>query len=199
METMRDVAKAADLLRRGGLLAYPTETFYGLGALASCRPALARLSAAKLRPAGKPLPVIVGRREDLTGLVALVEPVAERLAERFWPGPLTLVLPAVSGLPGEITEAGTVAVRVPGSPLARALAGLSGGPVISTSANPSGATPPVRADDLDPALVRHLDAVLDAGPVPGGLPSTIVAIEAGRLRLVRAGAVSWHAVLAAAS
>ncbi len=199
MDTVRDVAQAADLLRRGGLLAYPTETFYGLGALASCRPALARLSAAKLRPAGKPLPIIVGRREDLSGLVSLVEPVAERLAERLWPGPLTLVLPAVKGLPREIAEGDTLAVRVPGSALARELARLAGGPVVSTSANLSGGTPPVRAQELDPALARHLDAVLDGGPVPGGLPSTIVAVEAGRLRLVRAGAVAWEVVLLAAA
>ncbi len=196
MDTIRDVARAADVLRRGGLLAYPTETFYGLGALATCGPALVRLSSAKQRPAGRPLPVIVGGREQLAGLVAFVEPLAERLAEHFWPGPLTLVLPAVPGLPAEITAGSTVAVRIPGNTLARELADRAGGPVVSTSANLSGAAPPVRAEDLDPALSRQIDAVLDGGPVPGGLPSTIVAVESGRVRLVRAGAVAWEVVLA---
>jgi L-threonylcarbamoyladenylate synthase len=195
MRVVRQVAEAAEILRQGGLVAYPTETFYGLGALVSRRPALERLAAAKLRPPGKPLPVIVGRTEDLQGLVARLEPLAERLAARFWPGPLTLVLPAAPGLPGEIVEDGRVAVRLPGSSLARALAQLAGGPVISTSANPSGGPPPVRADELDAALTRHLDAVLDGGPTPGGLPSTLVSVEPAGLRLLRAGAVPWEEIL----
>ncbi len=199
MIVLRDVAQAADVLRRGGLLAYPTETFYGLGALATCRPALARLAAVKLRPSGKPLPVIVAGCDALAGLVALEEPAAERLAERFWPGPLTLVLSAVRGLPPEIAGDGTIAVRVPGSALARELARLAGGPVVSTSANLSGAPPPVRVEHLDPILVEHIDAVLDGGPTPGGLPSTVVAFERGQPRLLRAGAVAWDAVVAAAA
>lgn len=197
MRTLHEVTEAAELLRQGKLVAYPTETFYGLGVLISCRPALERLSAAKLRPPGKPLPVIVGRREDLEGLVVSVEPQVERLMARFWPGPLTLILPAAPGVPGEIVEAGRVAVRIPGSALARRLARLAGGPVISTSANLSGSPPPVRAGDLDVALTRYLDAVLDGGATPGGLPSTLVAVEPAGLRLVRAGAVRWEEILAA--
>ena len=197
-ELTREVRRAAEVLRAGGIVAYPTETFYGLGALASSRAALARLASAKLRPEGKPLPVLVSGREMLAGLVARLEPVASALADRFWPGPLTLVLPAAPGLAPEIAADGTVGLRVPGSEVARALSRLAGGPITSTSANPSGGPPPVRPSDLDPALAARVDAVLDGGETPGGLPSTVVAVEDGQVRLLRAGAVPWEAILAAA-
>ena len=196
-EITRDVRRAAEVLRGGGIVAYPTETFYGLGALASSRAALARLAAAKLRPVGKPLPLLAAGREMLAGLVARLDPAAVALADRFWPGPLTLVLPAAEGLPPEIAGDGTVGVRVPGSAGARELSRLAGGPITSTSANPSGGPAPVRPADLDPGLLRRIDAVLDAGETPGGLPSTVVAVEEGAVRLLRAGAVRWGEILAA--
>ncbi len=197
-EVTRDARRAAEVLRVGGIVAYPTETFYALGALASSRPALARLASAKLRPEGKPLPLLVSGREMLDGVVARLDPVASALADRFWPGPLTLVLPAARGLAPEIAADGTVGLRVPGSAAARDLSRLAGGPITSTSANPSGGTPPVRPADLDPGLVARIDAVLDGGETPGGLPSTVVAVEDGNVRLLRAGAVPWEAILAAA-
>jgi L-threonylcarbamoyladenylate synthase len=129
-------------------------------------------------------------------VASLASHLARRLAERFWPGPLTLVLPARPGVPLAITTGtGTVGIRVPGSAPARALALAAGGALVSTSANPAGLPPPLRAADLDPAIASGVDAVLDAGPAPGGLPSTVVEVEEGGLRLVRAGAVSWEAVL----
>jgi L-threonylcarbamoyladenylate synthase len=193
----RDVAAAAAVLRRGGLCVYPTETFYGLGALAGCRPALERLAAAKLRPEGKPLPLVAADREMAFALCAGVPPEAERLAARFWPGPLTLVLPAAPGVPPEVAAGGAVGVRVPGSEAARELARQAGGPIVSTSANLSGEPPPARVEDLDPRLVERVDAVLDGGPAPGGLPSTVVEVGPSGLRLLREGAVPWTAVLAA--
>jgi len=197
-EVTREVRRAAEVLRAGGIVAYPTETFYGLGALASSLAALARLTSAKLRPAGKPLPVLVSGREMLAGLVARLDPLASALADRFWPGPLTLVLPAAPGLAPEIAAGGTVGLRVPGSEVARDLSRLAGGPITSTSANPSGGPPPVRPSDLAPELAARIDAVLDGGETLGGLPSTVVAVEEGQVRLLRAGAVPWEAVLAAA-
>ncbi|BDG07193.1 hypothetical protein AMPC_03060 [Anaeromyxobacter paludicola] len=126
-------------------------------------------------------------------------PLAARLAARFWPGPLTLVLEAAPGLAPEITAgAGTVAVRVPGSEVARELSRLAGGPLISTSANLSGGPPPARAEALDPALRARLDLVLDAGPTPGGLASTLADVTGAAPRQVRAGAVPWAEILAAA-
>jgi L-threonylcarbamoyladenylate synthase len=198
-----DLARALDdaarALRAGGVVAYPTETFYGLGALARDARAVARLAAAKGRPEGKPLPLVAA---DLAAVeaVAVLGPLARRLAARFWPGPLTLVVPARPGLAAEIAAGtGTVGVRLPGSEVARALAAAAGGAIVSTSANLSGAPPVARAEDLDPALRARLDAVLDAGPAPGGLPSTVVALDAAGARLVRAGAVPWDDVAAAAA
>jgi L-threonylcarbamoyladenylate synthase len=190
------VAEAAAVLRRGGIVAYPTETFYGLGALARDARALARLAEAKLRPEGKPLPLLAGDRAQVDE-VAELGPLALRLAAGFWPGPLTLVVPARPGLDDAVTAgSGTVGVRIPGSAVARALALAAGGAIVSTSANLSGEPPPADARALSPALLARIDHVLDAGPSPGGLPSTVVLVAGGELRLVRAGAVPFESVLA---
>lgn len=191
------VSAAAEVLRRGGIVAYPTETFYGLGALARDGAAVERLSRAKGRPEGQPLPLLAADRAQVDE-VAELGPLAERLAARFWPGPLTLVLPARPGLPAPIAAGtGTVGVRVPGSEVARALARAAGGALVATSANPSGEPPPARAEELSPALRARLDAVLDLGPTPGGLPSTVVAVEGDSVRLVRDGAVPFREVMGA--
>jgi L-threonylcarbamoyladenylate synthase len=192
------VARAAETLRAGGVLAYPTETFYGLGALASDRAAVARLAAAKLRPDGKPLPLLAADLSQVAQVVARLEPAAQRLADALWPGPLTLVLPAAAWLAPEITAGtGTVAIRVPGSDVARRLARLAGGAIVSTSANVSGEPPPVAAYDLSPVLLGRIDGVLDAGPAPGGLASTIVALEGGVPRVLREGPISFARIQAA--
>jgi L-threonylcarbamoyladenylate synthase len=192
------IEAAAAALRRGGVVAYPTETFYGLGALARDAAAVARLAGAKGRPDGKPLPLVAADRAAAEA-VAVIGPLAARLADRFWPGPLTLVLPARAGLAPAITAGtGTVGIRVPGSEVARALARAAGGPIVSTSANLSGGPPPARAAELDPGLRARLDAVLDAGTTPGDRPSTVVAVEDGSVRLVREGAVPFDEVCAAA-
>ncbi len=121
------VAAAAAVLRRGGVVAYPTETFYGLGALARDAGAVARLAAAKGRPDGKPLPLLAADRAGAEE-VAVLDGVARRLADRLWPGPVTLVVPARPGLPALIEAGtGTVGIRVPGSEVARALARAAGG------------------------------------------------------------------------
>ncbi|HET8542277.1 MAG TPA: L-threonylcarbamoyladenylate synthase [Anaeromyxobacter sp.] len=193
------VREAADVLRRGGLVAYPTETFYGLGALARDAAAVERLARVKGRPDGKPLPLLAADRAQAEE-VALLGEAAARLAGAFWPGPLTLVLPARAGLPAAITAGtGTVGIRVPGGEIARALARLAGGAIVSTSANLSGEPPPAAAAELAPSLAARLDAVLDGGRTPGGLPSTVVALDAAGagVRLVRAGAVPLDAVRAA--
>ena len=193
------IEAAAAVLRRGGLVAYPTETFYGLGALARDAAAVARLAAAKGRPDGKPLPLLAADRAAVEE-VAVLSPRAARIADRLWPGALTLVLPARAGLPPEVTAGtGTVGIRVPGSEVARALARAAGGAIVSTSANPSGEPPPADAAALSPALRARLDAVLDAGPAPGGLPSTIVAVNEEELRLVRIGVIAFDAVREAAA
>jgi L-threonylcarbamoyladenylate synthase len=190
----RDVAEAAAALRRGSLVVYPTETFYGLGALATLPAALARLAAAKLRPADKPLPLVAADDAMAFALWAAVPAEARVLAGAFWPGPLTLVAAAAPGLPGPVTLGGAVGVRVPGSELARELCRLAGGPVISTSANPSGGPAPASVKELDPELLSRVDLVLDGGATSGGLPSTVIQVGEGGPRLLRAGAVPWEAV-----
>jgi len=195
--TQERVRAAAEVLRRGGMIAYPTETFYGLGALARDPAAVERLARAKGRPDDKPLPLLAADRAQVEE-VAVLAGAAARLADAFWPGPLTLVLPARPGLPAAVTAGtGTVGIRVPGSEVARALALAAGGALVSTSANAAGEPPPARAGDLSPALAARLDGVLDGGPTPGGLPSTVVALEGEGIRLVREGAVPFGAVRAA--
>jgi L-threonylcarbamoyladenylate synthase len=191
------IEAAAEVLRRGGLVAYPTETFYGLGALARDGAAVERLARAKGRPDGKPLPLLAADRAQVDA-VAEVGPAAARVAAALWPGPLTLVLPARPGLaPAIAAGTATVGVRVPGSEIARALARAAGGALVSTSANVSGAPPPARAEELSAELRARVDHVLDGGPTPGGLASTVVVVEGDALRLVREGPVPFGAVLAA--
>lgn len=194
----REIDRLAALLRSGGVVAYPTETFYGLGALARDAAALERLARAKGRPEGKPLPLVAADLA-MAAEVAVLDGLARRLAERFWPGPLTLVVPAREELPTPITGGtGTVGIRVPGSEVARALCAAAGGPIVSTSANPAGGPPAASAGALDAGLLARIDGLLDAGPTPGGPPSTVVAVEGGRLLLLREGAVPFALVERAA-
>jgi len=195
---MDRIEAAASVLRGGGIVVYPTETLYALGARADRPAALERLALAKLRPEGKPLPLLAADRAQVLE-VARLEGRALRVAERLWPGPLTLVLPALPRVDVAVTAgSGTVGIRIPASPVARALAARAGFALVSTSANPAGGPPPVRVADLDPVLLAAVDHVLDGGPTPGGLPSTVVWIEGVEVRLLREGAVPLSTVLRAA-
>ena len=158
---------------------------------------LVSVARAKGRPDGKPLPLVAADRAQVEEVAVLGEDAA-RLGAAFWPGPLTLVLPARPGIPAAITAGtGTVGIRVPASEVARSLARAAGGAIVSTSANLSGASASADAGAGAPELAGRLDAVLDGGRTPGGLPSTVVALEGGALRLVREGAVPFGAVQAA--
>ncbi len=174
---MRAVAAAAARLREGGVVAFPTETVYGLGALAFDPVAVARIFEIKGRPSFDPLIVHVADREMLDCVVAEVPPAAARLIERFWPGPLTLVLPKRPELPGIVTAGlSTVAVRMPGHPLAQALLEAVGAPLAAPSANPFGRPSPTRAEHVTAMLGDRVDLVLDGGAAPLGLESTIVSL-----------------------
>jgi L-threonylcarbamoyladenylate synthase len=188
------VVAAAELLRRGGIVAYPTETFYALGARADDAAALERLLRAKLRPEGKALPLLAADAAQVRA-VAVLDAAAARVAARFWPGPLTLILPALRSVDPAITAgSGTVGIRIPGSAVARELASRAGFALVSTSANPSGGPPPARVEDLDPSLVAQIDLVLDGGPTPGGLASTVARIEGTGVRVLREGPIGAQAV-----
>ncbi|HET8945924.1 MAG TPA: L-threonylcarbamoyladenylate synthase [Candidatus Polarisedimenticolia bacterium] len=188
---------AAAVLRAGGLVAYPTETFYALGADALEAAAVEKVFSAKGRPGAMPLPVIVGDPGDLLRVAAQVPDGARALIAVFWPGPLTLVLPAAA-LPERLLGGGrTIGVRLSPHPVARGLARALGGPIVATSANRSGQPAPGSAGDVAGHLKDGVDLVLDGGRTHGGSPSTIVDLSVDPPRLVRAGPISSLAVEAA--
>lgn len=186
------LAQAAALLRAGELVAFPTDTVYGVGALVWDRAAVAKLYTAKLRARDKAIPVLLADAVDLDRVAEHVPPVAQRLAERFWPGPLTLIVPKASAVPAEVTAGGaTVAVRVPDHPLARALIRLAGAPLAATSANLSGQPSPVTAQDVAQQLAGRVAFILDGGRCPGGVPSTLVDVTGEIPVILRPGPLSW--------
>lgn len=192
------IAAAAGALRRGDLVAFPTETVYGLGADARDDHAIAKLFAAKRRPQFNPLIVHVA---DLTAAREIAEfnPLSLALAEKFWPGPLTLVLPRRGAEVSLLATAGldTVAVRVPAHPIAQALLAMFDGPLAAPSANPSGRISPTRAEHAAEGLAG-VAMVLDGGPCAVGLESTIVGFDADRAVLLRPGGLARAAIEAAA-
>lgn len=186
-----DLAAAARVLWEGGLVAFPTETFYGLGANALDPEAVARVFRAKGRPADKPLLVLVDSLAMATEVAAEIPRRARELIARYWPGPLTLILPARPGVPAALTAGtGTVGVRVPGHPLALALVRAAALPITAPSANPHGGRSPRTAAEVVAAIGARVDLVLDGGPTPGGLPSTVLDVTVAPPRIVRAGAVA---------
>jgi len=185
------IEQAAAILRQGGLVAFPTETVYGLGADARNAAAVARIFAAKGRPAGNPLIVHVADADAARGLVTEWPEAATRLAGRFWPGPLTLVLNKRDLLPDIVTAGGpTVALRVPAHPVALALIKAGGMPLAAPSANRSGNVSPTRAEHVWRGLNGRVEMVLDGGPTPGGIESTVVDVTTTPSRLLRPGPIS---------
>ncbi|MGI9148865.1 MAG: L-threonylcarbamoyladenylate synthase [Chloroflexota bacterium] len=188
------IAEAAAILRAGGLVAFPTETVYGLGAHALDARAVRGIFEAKGRPADDPLIVHLGVTDQVEG-VAVANAVAWRLAERFWPGPLTLVLRKRSCVPLELTAGlPTVAVRVPAHAVAQALLLASGMPLAAPSANSFGRPSPTRAAHVLEDLDGRIDAVIDAGATPVGVESTIVDVSRSPARLLRPGGLAAEAI-----
>lgn len=190
------LAHVSSVLAMGGTVVYPTETFYGLGAHPCEEEAVRRVYILKGRDPGKPLPCIASDMAAVSGAISVWPPEAEALARSFWPGPLTIILPASADLPS-IAHAGTgkIALRISSHPVARALAARVGGLLVSTSANPAGGPPCLRVRDIPGALLARVDGVLDAGDLPGGLPSTIVDLTCMPPRLVRTGRVPWESIV----
>jgi L-threonylcarbamoyladenylate synthase len=189
------VTEAAAILRRGGIVAYPTDTLYGLAVDPRNDEAVSRLYAAKGRDAGVPIPLIGASLEQIEA-AAVVTDADRRLARAFWPGPLTIVVAARTGLSSRIPAAdGTIAVRVPANAVAVGLAAGLGSCITATSANRSGQTAAATAVGVRAAFEDTVDLLIDSGATAGGLASTIVAIGPRGPRLVRAGAVPWERVL----
>jgi len=187
--TDENIRKAAMMIKMGGLVVYPTETVYGLGCAPHIPESAEKLCKLKGR-SDKSLPLICHDTEFASKVVEL-SPAAERLAERFWPGPLTLVLPSKQDYSRWVTHgASTLAVRVPGHPISRELARLSGGVIVSTSANKAGEAPATTAQEAADALSGGVNIILDDGPSPGEKPSTILDISGEQAWILRAGPVS---------
>jgi L-threonylcarbamoyladenylate synthase len=189
-----DIARAAECLRRGELVAFPTETVYGLGADAANPAAVARIFAAKGRPADHPLIVHVADAAQFERLARHVPDAARRLAAAFWPGPLTLIVERAPGVPDAVTGGqDTVGVRVPSHPVARALLAAFGGGVAAPSANRFGRVSPTTAQhvvDEFGAASSAIAAVIDGGACDVGIESTIVDVSRGGVRVLRPGGVS---------
>jgi L-threonylcarbamoyladenylate synthase len=182
------IARAAAIIRGGGLVAFPTETVYGLGANAMDADSVARIFAAKGRPATNPIIVHITRTEDVARVASSMPEVAQRLAARFWPGPLSLVLPRRAEVPDHVSAGlATVAVRVPAHPVARALIESAGVPIAAPSANRSFRLSPTRAEHVIQGLNGLIDLVLDAGPTPGGIESTVLDVTVEPPCLLRPG------------
>jgi L-threonylcarbamoyladenylate synthase len=181
---------AVELLKNGGIIAYPTETFYGLGAKFDSDDALKKIYEIKQRPQDKAMSLIIGERDLLPVIAMGVSSTASAIMDKFWPGPLTLILPARENISEYITAGTrTVAVRIPGESFALRLAQTAHFPITATSANLSG-LPPAR--DIETVLGYfgdRIDLIIDAGLTPGGLPSTIVDARGAALTILREGVI----------
>lgn len=189
-EADRAISEAVDCLRTGGLVAYPTDTLYGLGAAAEDDGPVTRLFEAKRRPLGSPLPILLADVDGLRQVTEEPSDLALMLARRFWPGPLTLVLrraPAFHSL--ALSGQHSVAVRIPNHDAPRRLIRALGAPITGTSANLSGRRPPQTAADVAEQLGDSVDIIIDGGPCPLGRESTVVDLTGETLRLLREGAV----------
>jgi L-threonylcarbamoyladenylate synthase len=181
---------AVETLETGGIVAYPTETFYGLGVKFDLETSLKRLYEIKQRPKNKAMPLIIGKKRLLSSISSSINSVAESLIDGFWPGPLTLLVPAKENISEWLTAGtGKVAVRVPGESFALRLARHAGFPVTSTSANISGFPPARDAATVIKYFSDDIDLIVDGGETPGGLPSTIADTTGNGIKILREGAI----------
>lgn len=189
------IARTVEILRTGGVVAYPTDTYYGLAVDPRRADAVERLYGVKGRDTASAIPLIAGSIEQAERAGHFSD-LHLRLAHAFWPGPLTIVVAAGPDISQAILGGGTtIAVRVPAHPLARELAHAFGYCITSTSANRSGEPPLSIASDVTRALGKSIDLVIDDGPTPGGPPSTIVELGESGPRLIRTGQIAWDRVL----
>ncbi|MBQ5950890.1 MAG: threonylcarbamoyl-AMP synthase [Lachnospiraceae bacterium] len=185
------IARAGEVLRRGGLVAFPTETVYGLGGNALDPEASRRIYAAKGRPSDNPLIVHIAEKEEICGVAREVPEAALRLMDAFWPGPMTLVLPKKDVIPRETTGGlDTVAVRLPSDEAARALIRAAGVPVAAPSANASGRPSPTRAEHVIEDLSGRIEMILDGGEVGIGIESTIIDLTGEEPEILRPGRIT---------
>jgi L-threonylcarbamoyladenylate synthase len=191
-----ELQAALKILQSGGLVAFPTDTVYGVGALAFDNAAIESIYTAKGRPIEKAIPILIGDIYDLDKVAVDIPPMALTFARRFWPGPLTCVVPKRDTLPPAISATSTVAVRIPDHTDARALLNAAG-PMAVTSANISGQPSPSTAQEVYEQLEGRIPLILDGGRTPGGLPSTLVDCTGNTPIILREGPISLTELLAA--
>ena len=188
------IQQALDVLRAGGLAAFPTDTIYGVGALAFDSKAVESIYTAKDRPIEKAIPVLIGDESDLEKVGVDIPTVAHRLAARFWPGPLTILVPKKPTLPESVSATDTVGVRIPDHEVARALL-RAAGPMAVTSANISGQASPSTAEEVFAQLNGRIQLIIDGGRTPGGVPSTLVDCIGEKANILREGPISLEDLL----
>ena len=194
----KSIQRALEVLQKGGLVAFPTDTVYGLGALAFDGNAVEAIFLAKDRPIEKAIPVLIGDEADLEKVSNNISQIVYKLVSQFWPGPLTVVVPKKPTLPEAVSEAETVGVRVPDHQVARTLL-HSTGPLAVTSANISGQPSPSTAQEVFEQLNGRIELIIDGGKTPGGVPSTLVDCTASEIRVLRQGPISLEQILSAIS
>lgn len=186
-------AESFDIIRSGGVIAYPTESFYALGVLATDEAAVRRLFEIKKRPSDKPMPLVVGTPDVLRSIVANIPARAKELMDKYWPGPLTLIFEARDNLPLPVTGGtGKVAVRVPGVSAALDLVKSLNLPLTATSANLSSLPPAVDPDAVKKYFCDEIDLMIDGGRAPGGKPSTIVDVTVSPPEVLRHGSILFN-------
>ena len=186
---------AVQAIRAGGVIAIPTDTLYGLGADPFCADAVARIFEIKGRSAERAVPLIAAGADQIIDRLGGLPPLAERLASRFWPGPLTMLVVAPEALAAGVSGGtGKVGVRVPAHAVARALCAACGTLLTATSANISGQPASANPDEIWRTLGDRIDVLVDAGTTTGGPPSTIVDLTGSSPALVRDGAIPWEAI-----
>lgn len=188
------IMRALEILLSGGLVAFPTDTVYGIGALAFDGKAIESIYAAKDRPMEKAIPVLIGEVEDMPKVAEEIPVFAATLIARFWPGPLTVLVPKKPTLPQAVSATSTVGVRVPDHDIARALLRLAG-PMAVTSANISGQPSPTNAQEVFAQLGGRIAMILDGGETPGGIPSTLVDCTGSEIKVLREGPITREQLL----
>ncbi len=189
------IYNAVDALKNGSIVAYPTETFYGLGTKFDMEDSLKRLYNIKQRPKEKPMPLIIGNKDLISVVAVNVNQIALSFMDKFWPGPLTLILPAKKNLSEYITTGtGKVAVRIPGESFALSLAKTANFPIIATSANLSGMPPAQDTEAVIGYFGDKIDLIFDSGSTTGGLPSTIVDVTGDEIIILREGAIRTESI-----
>jgi L-threonylcarbamoyladenylate synthase len=187
------IHRAIEVLAGGGIVAFPTDTVYGIGALAFDNNAVTSIYAAKDRPVEKAIPILIAEIMDLAKVAAEVSHLTRRLASRFWPGPLTCIVPKLHTLPESVSATETVGVRIPDHGTARILLRLAG-PMAVTSANISGQPAPITAEEVYHQLDGRIPLIIDGGKTPGGIPSTLVDCTDDKLKILREGPITLEEI-----